>query len=247
MLCKVSALYHDVGKLSHPDYFIENQNGGRNKHDKLAPSMSALIITAHVKQGAELAKEYKLGDEIQDIILQHHGKRVIRFFYHKAVTNGENVTEDDYRYGGPRPQSKEAAILMLADSVEASSRTLSDPTSARLKTHIDTIVKGIFAEGELDESTLTFKDLHALSEQFLRILTGLFHQRIAYPAGNAAPTPPAMPPMQFKGEAKQAQDKNPVSSLASSPASSLEEKPGQDIEVIEKADDAEIRDLAARQ
>ncbi len=207
LLCKVSALYHDVGKLSHPDYFIENQYGGRNKHDKLAPSMSALILTAHVKQGAELAKEYKLGDEIQDIILQHHGKRVIRFFYHKAVTNGENVSEDDFRYGGPRPQSKEAAILMLADSVEASSRTLSDPTSARLKTHIDTIIKGIFAEGELDESTLTFKDLHALSEQFLRILTGIFHQRISYPAGNAAPvvpasTSPAVPPMQFKDDIK---------------------------------------------
>ncbi len=184
LLCKVSALYHDVGKLSHPDYFIENQFGGRNKHDKLAPSMSALILTAHIKKGAELAQEYKLGDEITDIITQHHGTRVIRYFYHKAVANGENVRESDFCYAGPRPQTKEAAILMLADSVEASSRTLSDPTAARLQTHVDGIVKGIFAEGQLDESSLTFKDLHKISEQFLRILTGLFHQRIAYPPAN---------------------------------------------------------------
>ncbi len=184
LLCKVGALYHDVGKLSHPDYFIENQFGGRNKHDKLAPSMSALILTSHVKKGAELAESHKLGEEITALIAQHHGTRLISYFYHKAVTMGENVRESDYCYAGPRPQTKEAAILMLADSVEASSRTLTDPTPARLKTHIDKIVKGIFSEGQLDESALTFKDLHKISEQFLRILTGIFHQRIAYPAGN---------------------------------------------------------------
>ncbi len=188
LLCKVGALYHDVGKLSHPDYFIENQFGGRNKHDKLSPSMSALILISHVKKGAEFADKFKLGSEITDIIVQHHGTRVISFFYHKAKSMGENVRESDFSYPGPRPQTKEAAILMLADSVEASSRTLSDPTPARLKTHIDTIVKGIFSEGQLDESALTFKDLHKISEQFLHILTGLFHQRIAYPSGNA-PSP----------------------------------------------------------
>ncbi len=193
LLCKVGALYHDVGKLQHPDYFIENQFGGRNKHDKLAPSMSSLILSSHIKRGIELAESYKLGKEICDLIQQHHGTRLMHFFYQKAITLGENPQESEFCYGGPRPQTKEAAILMLADSVEASSRTLSDPTPARLKSHIDKIVKGIFSEGQLDESELTFKDLHKISEQFLRILTGIFHQRIAYPAGTTKDITKASP------------------------------------------------------
>ncbi len=181
LLCKVAALYHDAGKLTYPEYFIENQFGAPNKHDSLSPSMSALILFSHVKKGTELAQKYKLGQEITDIIRQHHGTRVMRFFYQKAIDLGEKPNESDFSYPGPRPQSKEAAILMLADSVEASSRTLADPTPARIKNHIDNIIKGIFAEGQLDESELTFKDLHYLSENFQRILTGIFHQRIAYP------------------------------------------------------------------
>ena len=114
--------------------------------------MSALIITSHVKKGTELAERYKLGQEIIDIIRQHHGTRVIRYFYQKAINMGERPRESDFSYPGPRPQTKEAAILMLADSVEASSRTLTDPTPARIRTHIDTIIKGIFSEGQLDES-----------------------------------------------------------------------------------------------
>jgi len=184
LLCKVAALYHDIGKLSKPEYFIENQFGSRNKHDKLAPSMSALIITSHVKKGVELAEKHRLGQEIVDILRQHHGTRVIRYFFQKAVDLGEKPREEDYSYPGPRPQSREAAIVMLADAVEASSRTLVDPTPARIKGHIDTIVKGIFAEGQLDESELTFKDLHKLSQSFHRILTGIFHQRIEYPDAN---------------------------------------------------------------
>ncbi len=189
LLCKVAALYHDIGKLTYPEYFIENQFGGPNKHDKLAPSMSALILLSHTKKGAELAEQYRLGTDICDIIAQHHGTRIMHFFYDKAIKLGENPEEAEYRYLGPRPQTKESAILMLADSVEASSRTLVDPTPARIQNHIDTIVKGIFAEGQLDESELTFKDLHLLSENFQRILTGLFHQRIAYPdpKGTASP------------------------------------------------------------
>jgi putative nucleotidyltransferase with HDIG domain len=182
MLCKVAALYHDVGKMQYPLYFIENQFGGENKHDKLAPSMSALVIISHVKKGTELAEKYKLGHEIIDVIRQHHGTRSVRYFYQKAVQLGESPRESDYCYPGPRPQTKEAAIIMLADAVEASSRTLSDPTPARIQSHIDSIIKGIFSEGQLDESELTFKDLHRLSEGFVRILTGIFHQRIAYPA-----------------------------------------------------------------
>ncbi|MEG2172148.1 MAG: HDIG domain-containing protein [Desulfovibrionaceae bacterium] len=213
LLCKVAALYHDAGKLSHPEYFIENQFNCKNKHDKLSPSMSALILTSHVKKGTELAESHNLGQEIQDIIRQHHGTRVIRYFYQKALALGENPRESDYCYPGPRPQTKEAAIVMLADAVEASSRTLTDPTPARIQSHIDTIIKGIFSEGQLDESELTFKDLHRLSENFLRILTGIFHQRIAYPDGKAKvaeqeykPKPPAegspssaeMPPVSDK-------------------------------------------------
>ncbi|MBR4742518.1 MAG: HDIG domain-containing protein, partial [Desulfovibrio sp.] len=181
LLCKVAALYHDIGKLQYPEYFIENQFGGPNRHDKLAPSMSALVLLSHVKRGVEMAKEYKLGQEIYDIIQQHHGTRIMQFFYQKAVKLKENPLESDYCYMGPRPQTKESAIIMLADSVEASSRTLADPTPARIKNHIDKIMKGIFAEGQLDESELTFQDLHHLSLNFQRILTGIFHQRIAYP------------------------------------------------------------------
>lgn len=181
LLCKVAALYHDAGKLTYPDYFIENQFGAPNKHDRLAPSMSALVLLSHVKKGTELAEKYNLGQEITDIIRQHHGTRMMRFFYQKALNMGEKPQEADFSYPGPRPQSKEAAILMLADSVEASSRTLTDPTPARIKNHIDSIIKGIFEEGQLDESELTFKDLHYLSENFQRILIGLFHQRIVYP------------------------------------------------------------------
>ena len=181
LLCKVAALYHDAGKIAYPEYFIENQFGGPNKHDKLSSSMSALILISHVKKGAELAERYNLGQEIIDIIRQHHGTRIIRYFYQKAINLGEKPRESDFSYPGPRPQTKEAAILMLADSVEASSRTLTDPTPARIRSHIDTIIKGIFSEGQLDESELTFKDLHFLSENFQRILTGIFHQRIVYP------------------------------------------------------------------
>lgn len=194
LLCKVAALYHDVGKLAYPEYFIENQFGGPNKHDKLAPSMSALILLSHTKKGVEFAEQYKLGDDICNIIAQHHGTRIARYFYDKALKMGETPREDDYRYLGPRPQTRESAILMLADSVEASSRTLNDPTPARIQNHINTIIKGIFSEGQLDESELTFRDLYHLSESFLRILTGLFHQRIAYPEPKTErlPTPPKM-------------------------------------------------------
>ena len=181
LLCKVGALYHDIGKISRPEYFVENQFGGPNPHDKLSPAMSALILFSHVKQGAELAEEYHLGREITDIIVQHHGTRGAMYFYNKAQQMGENPRLQDYSYPGPRPQSKEAAIVMLADSVEASSRTLVDPTPARIRAHVTKIVKGVYAEGQLDESDLTFRDLNKLIDSFVRGITGLFHQRIAYP------------------------------------------------------------------
>ncbi len=181
LLCKVGALYHDIGKLAKPEYFIENLMGRENRHDRLSPSMSALILISHAKKGVELAQQHKLGDEIMDIIRQHHGTNVIRYFYEKAKELGENPKEEDYRYPGPRPQTKEAAIIMLADAVEASSRVLTDPLPGRIQSHIDKIMRSIFAEGQLDESALTFKDLRKLSETFMRIITGVFHHRIEYP------------------------------------------------------------------
>ncbi len=181
LLCKVAALYHDIGKLAYPDYFIENQFRGINKHDKLAPAMSALILCSHVKKGTELARKHRVGDEIEAIIRQHHGTGLMRYFYKKALDHGDQPRREDFSYPGPRPQTREAAIIMLADVVEASSRAMNEPTPARIRTHIDSIIKGIFADGQLDESELTFKDLHALTECFVRILMGIFHQRIVYP------------------------------------------------------------------
>ncbi len=181
LLCKVAALYHDIGKLAKPEYFIENQAGGKNKHNKLAPSMSALILLSHVKKGVEMARQHRLGNRITDIIQQHHGTSLIRFFYQKAIDNGENPRTEDYSYPGPKPQSREAAIVMLADAVEASSRTLNEPTPSRIRGHIETIMKNIFAEGQLDESELTFRQLSMLTDSFHRILAGIFHQRIEYP------------------------------------------------------------------
>lgn len=187
LLAKVAALYHDIGKLKNPQYFIENIYGRDNKHNKLAPSMSALILISHVKKGVELAREHRLGPVITDLIRQHHGTTLITFFYHKAQEQAEArgedpVREEEFRYPGPKPQSKEAGLVLLADAIEASSRTLVEPTPSRIKGHIQSIVRKIYTAGELDESQLTLKDLTLLTETFHRILTGIFHQRIEYPS-----------------------------------------------------------------
>jgi cyclic-di-AMP phosphodiesterase PgpH len=189
LLAKVGAYYHDIGKVgtkTKPGYFIENQGRGLNPHDKLEPSMSALILVSHVKYGVEKAKEYRLGSPIIDIIQQHHGSNLIKFFYNKALEKGEKthqtVVEDKYRYPGPRPQSKEAALVMLADVVEAACRTLSDPTPARIQKRVQELILGLFNEGQLDQSTLTLKDLHNITKSFVRALQGILHARIDYPS-----------------------------------------------------------------
>ncbi|CAM2059981.1 cyclic-di-AMP phosphodiesterase PgpH [Desulfovibrionales bacterium] len=199
LLCKVAALYHDIGKLKSPQYFIENQYRGKNRHDKLAPPMSALILIAHVKKGVELARQHRLGQEVIDIIKQHHGTSLISYFYYKAVSLAESrgaepICKEDYQYPGPKPQSREAGLVMLADAIEASSRSFVDPTPARLKGHIESMTKKIFSDSQLDESELTMKDLHMLADNFLRILTGIFHQRIEYPG----PRPEKRQPPQLK-------------------------------------------------
>ncbi len=182
LLCKVAALYHDIGKITKANYFIENQPTDDNPHNRLSPSMSALILVAHVKQGAELGQQHRLGQEVTDIIRQHHGTSIIRYFYQKALNQPDapppNI--EDFRYPGPRPRSREAALVMLADIVEASSRTLDEPTPTRLRQHIDVTMKGIYSSGQLDESELTFKDLDLLADSFHQVLRGIFHHRISY-------------------------------------------------------------------
>lgn len=184
LLSRVSAYYHDIGKTKKPLYFVENQRGGENKHDKLLPSMSSLILISHVKDGVEIAKKYHLGKSIQDIISQHHGTSV-NYFYQKAKESaagaGQQISDKDFRYPGPKPQTKEAGIVMLADAVEAASKTLSDPTPARIQGMVNRIITSIFTDGQLDECELTLKDIHLIAQSFIRILNGIFHARIEYP------------------------------------------------------------------
>ncbi len=185
LLARVAAYYHDIGKIRKPLYFIENLGMQENKHDKLAPSMSALILMSHVKDGVELARESGLGEPLVNIIRQHHGTSLIKFFYDKAKgkegAGMPQIDERDYRYPGPKPQTREAALIMLADAVEAASRTLTDPTPARIQGMVQKIINNIFIDGQLDECELTLKDLHNIAKSFNKILGGIFHHRIDYP------------------------------------------------------------------
>lgn len=186
LLARVSGYYHDIGKINKPLYFIENQKDGRNRHNKLAPSMSSLILTSHVRDGVETAKRHKLGNAIADIIQQHHGTSLITFFYEKAKRlKGEGaVNVEHFRYSGPKPQTKEAGLVLLADAVEASSRTLENPTPARLKGLVQRIINSVLLDGQLDECDLTLKDLNKIAESFNMTLNGIYHHRIEYPNGN---------------------------------------------------------------
>jgi putative nucleotidyltransferase with HDIG domain len=186
VLAYSAGLYHDVGKVLRPEYFVENQRGGQNRHDKLLPSMSALILLNHVKDGLELAREHGLPQVIQDAISQHHGTRLIKYFYHRAMEQKDSeavevVTEDKYRYPGPKPQNKVMGVLMLADAVEAASRTLAEPAPAKIRGLIQTILEDILKDGQLEHTDLTLSDLRTVSDTFLRVLANIFHQRIDYP------------------------------------------------------------------
>ncbi|MBF0467811.1 MAG: HDIG domain-containing protein, partial [Desulfamplus sp.] len=189
---RVGAFYHDIGKLDKPLYFIENQTDGINRHDKISPSMSALVLIQHTKKGVEFARENKLGQEIMDTIQQHHGTSLIRYFYNKSIKihGVDAVKEDDFRYPGPKPQTREAAIVMLADVVEAALRTLERPTSARIQGRVQELINAIFLDGQLEECELTLKDLHQIAKSFNTILTGLYHHRIEYTDKPPAPDPP---------------------------------------------------------
>ncbi|GAB6270652.1 MAG: HDIG domain-containing protein [Smithella sp.] len=185
LLAKVSAYYHDIGKLAKPHYYIENQPGYDNRHDKLSPKMSALIIISHIKEGCELATQVKLGLPIINIIREHHGTSLISYFYDKAKKNKDesirSLTESDFRYPGPKPQTKEAGLVMLGDVIEASSRTLSNPTPARIRSLVRERIARIYTDGQLDDCELTLRNLNTIAETFTRILTGIFHHRIEYP------------------------------------------------------------------
>jgi len=184
LLARVGAYYHDVGKIEKAEYFVENELGSASKHEKLAPSMSALIITNHTKDGVELARKYKLNSAVVDFVSQHHGTSLIYYFYQRALEKVKSETElkeEEFRYPGPKPQTKETAIVLLADSVEASSRILSDPTPARIRGLVQKIINNKFIDGQLDECDLTLKDLNKISESFVRVLTGVFHTRLEYP------------------------------------------------------------------
>ena len=182
---RVGAYYHDIGKIPNAEYFSENELGSGSRHTNLAPSMSALIISKHVKKGAEIAKKYKLSNTIVDFITQHHGNSLIAYFYQKAMEKTEQgdapLKEEDFRYPGPRPQTKEGAIILLADSVEASSRALDEPTPSSIRNLVRKIINNKFIDGQLDECDLTLRDMHKIAESFVRVLTGIFHTRLTYP------------------------------------------------------------------
>jgi len=183
LLVRVAAYYHDIGKIKRPYFFVENQLMQDNPHDKLSPTLSTLIITSHVKDGVEMAHRSGLPESIINIMREHHGTTLVPYFYHKAVENAkeEVVDEKDYRYPGPKPQTKESAIVMLADSVEAAVRSLSKPTPGRIEGLVRKIVKERLQDGQFDECNLTLKDLDAVADAFVRVLSGIYHPRIEYP------------------------------------------------------------------
>jgi hypothetical protein len=184
LLARIGAYYHDIGKLSKPGYFSENQTVKESKHDTLTPAMSKLIIMNHVKEGIDLAKKCRLNPALMDFIQQHHGTGLVFYFYRRALENLEEdqrIEEEVYRYPGPKPGTKETAIVLLADSVEAATRSLRDPTPEKIKEMVHKVINNKFIEGQLDECDLTLKDLEKISAVFIRILSGIYHSRVIYP------------------------------------------------------------------
>lgn len=185
ILTRTGAYYHDIGKIKRPYFFKENQITNDNPHDKITPKLSTLIITSHVKDGMELAEEYKLPGAIKDIIIQHHGTTLVKYFYVMAMNNeNEEVEEASYRYEGPKPNTKESALVMLADSIEAAVRSISAPTSADIEKMLNKIIQDKVDDGQLNDSNLTLKDIEKTKQSFLKVLEGIFHSRIEYPELN---------------------------------------------------------------
>ncbi len=192
LLVRVGAYFHDIGKMFKPEYFIENQSAGVNQHDSLQPAMSTLVIIAHVKDGADLARSHHLPEPIIDFILQHHGTTLVEYFYREAARrseedpNAESVSDKDFRYPGPKPQTLEAAVMMLADTVESASRTLVDPTPARIQGLVDAISEKKMGDGQFDECGLTFRQLDRIRRSLVKSLTAIYHARVKYPGQQSA-------------------------------------------------------------
>ncbi len=189
LLARIGAYYHDIGKIEKAEYFIENQNLGSSKHEDLAPSMSRLVIINHVKEGEVLARRHRLNTRIIDFICQHHGTSLVYYFYHRALENKEEdqkIPEEGFRYSGPKPRSKETAIVLLADSVEAATRSLREPTPNRIEQEVHKIVNNKFIDGQLDECDLTLRDLEKISGIFIRLLASIYHSRVTYPETSRA-------------------------------------------------------------
>jgi len=181
LLARVGALFHDVGKTKRPQFFIENQFSGENPHDNLSPHLSYLIVTSHVRDGIELARQYGLPRELEPFIAEHHGTTVLSYFYKRALEEGK-VEELNFRYPGPRPRSKETAVLMLADSIESAARTLQDPSPSAIRGLIDRIIEQRQQDGQFAESHLNFTDLEVIANTFERMLTAVLHRRVSYPS-----------------------------------------------------------------
>lgn len=184
LLARIGAYYHDIGKLQKPEYFSENQDVQQSKHDNLAPTMSKLVIMNHIKEGVELAKKHQLNNSIIDFIQQHHGNSLVYYFYRRALEGLEDdqeVREEGFRYPGPKPATKETAVVLLADSVEAATRALKDPMPAKIEEVVHKIINNKFIDGQLDACDLTLKEIEVISAVFIRILSGIYHSRVSYP------------------------------------------------------------------
>jgi cyclic-di-AMP phosphodiesterase PgpH len=184
LLARVACYHHDIGKMKNADYFAENFKPGDNPHNRLKPSMSALIIRSHVKDTIEMLREHGVPELVIETATQHHGKTLIEFFFHKAkeaTDVDEEIHEEDYRYPGPKPQSREAGVIMLADGVEAAARSLAEPTEDRLTGVVQRVINTKFTDGQLDHCDLTLRDLHLIAKSFLQVLRGIYHQRPTYP------------------------------------------------------------------
>lgn len=182
LLARVGALYHDIGKLKRPHFFIENQFGRENPHSKLNPHLSYLIITSHVRDGVEMLREYKLPRELEPFVLEHHGNTVLSYFYKKALEENSELEELNFRYVGPRPHSKETAVLMLADTMESASRSLEEPSQSSIRNLIDRLIEQRLQDDQLAESPLNFHDLEIIANTFERVITATLHRRVPYPS-----------------------------------------------------------------
>lgn len=182
LLARVGALYHDVGKIRRPHFFVENQFSGENPHDRLSPHLSYLIITSHVRDGVELLREFHMPREMEPFVASHHGTTVLSYFYKRALEESANVEELNFRYPGPKPRSKETAVLMLADSVESASRTLAEPSQSSIRAMIERLIDQRLQDDQLTESPLNFHDIEVITNTFERMLTAILHRRITYPS-----------------------------------------------------------------